>query len=159
MSIDYMFFDFREEHYTSIFRIWVITEALGYNSKGRSVLTLNKAQLIDLIVKNPSLFRRTCEFLSGKGTARTVGDVLYSTHIERSHRARQKDFLTKVLLLQAKGAIEFVREEDNYYLRCLQPLPVSDDESLAHLKSQLIAIKSVLSKSDAIIEKMILGAE
>jgi hypothetical protein len=159
MSIDYMFFDFREEQYTSMFRIWAIAEVLACNSKGRSVLTLNKAQLVDLIVKNPSLFRRACEFLSGKGTARTVGDVLYSTHVDRSHRVRQKDFLTKVLFLQEDGVVELVRKEEDYYLRCIQPLPVSDDESLVHLKSQLLAIKSILGKSDAIIEKMILGAE
>lgn len=159
MSIDYMFFDFRDEHYTCLFRIWAIAETLHTNSKGRHVLTLNKAQLIDLIIKNPSLFRTTCEFLSGKGTARVVGDVLYNTNIDRSHRESQKDFLTKVLRLEAEGIIELSREEDGYYLKCLKPLPVSDDESLTHLKSQLVAIKNVLSKSDAIIEKMILGAE
>lgn len=159
MSIDYMFFDYREEQYTSVFRIWAIAETLDRNSKGRNVLTLNKALLIDFIVKNPSLFRRTCEFLSGKGTARMVGDVLYSTHVDKSHRTRQKDFLAKILLLQKDGVVNFFREEEDYYLQCLQPLPISENESLIHLKSQLVAIKGILSKSDAVIEKMILGAE
>lgn len=159
MSIDYMFFDFREEHHTSIFRIWAIAEAMDRNTKGKNILTLSKAQLIDLIVKNPSLFRRTCELVSGKGTAKSIGDILYSTHVDRSHRARQKDFLTKVLILQAAGAIELVRDQTEYFLKCVQPLPVSDHESVVHLKSQLIAIKSVLGKSDAVIEKMILGVE
>lgn len=159
MSIDYMFFDFRDEHYTCLLRIWAIADKLDRNSKERHVLSLNKAQLIDLIIKNPSLFRSTCEFLSGQGTARVVDDILYSTHVDRSHRERQKDFLSKVLLLEAKGIVKLFREEDDYYLKCLQPLPISDDESLTHLKSQLIAIKKILSKSDAIIEKIILGAK
>lgn len=156
MSIDYVFFDYREEHYAALLRAWLIAEKLSKNRNGKLQLTVYKAQQIDHILKNPKLFRKACDFLSGSNPNRNICEALYSLNIT-GKAFDKKEFLIKTMQLSQAGIVEIIKEDDQSLIRCLIPPPTSQLESQIHLESQIIAIKGLIQKSESVVDKIIMG--
>ena len=157
MSIDYTFFDFREEHYSALYRTWLIAHILSANRNGKLQLSIYKAQQIDYIVKNPQLFRRACQFLSGPQSAINISEALYSSEVSKSQTFDKQNFLAKVLHLCGEGVIELVKEDGTFFVRCLISPPAPVISAQIHLESQIVAVKGLAQKTELFVNKIILG--
>lgn len=157
MSIDYVFFDFRDEHYSALFRAWLIAHKLSANRNGKLQLSTYKAQQLDYIIKSPKAFKKACHFLSGSTSSQNIPDTLYSTDNILDKQFTKKDFLTKLLQLCSLGILELVKEDTQTLIRCLITPPRSSTEHHLHLESQILSIKGLVTKSEAIVDQLILG--
>jgi hypothetical protein len=157
MSIDYTFFDLREEHYSALYRTWLIAHILSQNRNGKLQLSIYKAQQVDYIIKNPQLFRRACQFLSGPQSAMNVSEALYSFEINKSQTFDKQVFLAKVLRLQAERVVDLVKLEGAFFIKCIVSPPSPEMSAQIHLESQIVAIKGLAQKSELIVNKIILG--
>lgn len=158
MSLDYAFFDYRDEHYSALFRLWLIIDKLNKNRNEKLQLSLYKAQQIDQIIKHPALFKKTSELLSGSNQSRHIGEALYSLSSNQGFGAEKKEFMGKIMQLVRSEIIELIKEGDQWLLKCLVPPPPSQCDSHVHIESQIIAIKGIVSKSESIVDSLILGA-
>ena len=157
MSIDYTFFDLREEHYSALYRAWLIAHILSANRNGKLQLSIYKAQQIDYIVKNPQLFRRACQFLSGPQSALSISEALYSSEINKSQTFDKHNFLAKAMQLCGEGVIELVKENGFFFVKCLISPPAPEISAQIHLESQIVAIKGLAQKTELVVNKIILG--
>lgn len=157
MSIDYTFFDLREERYSALYRAWLIADKLSENRKGKLQLSIYKAQQIDYIIKNPPLFKKACQFLSGPHSALNISEALYSSEINKSSTFNKKNFLIKIMQLSDAGIIQLNKENGQHLIKCLVRTPPSELATQLHLESQIIAIKGLVQKTESLINKIILG--
>lgn len=157
MSIDYVFFDFRDEHYSALFRAWLIAHKLSANRNGKLQLSTYKAQQLDYIIKSPRAFKRACHFLSGSISSQNIPDTLYNIDNVLDKPFAKKDFLSKLLQLCSMGILELVREDTQTLVRCLIPPPQSSAEYHLHLESQILSIKGLVAKSEPVVDQLILG--
>ncbi|MBH3391072.1 hypothetical protein I5S62_18365 [Pseudomonas putida] len=158
MSIDYVFFDFRDEHFSALYRAWLISHKLSANRNGKLQLSTYKAQQLDYIIKNPRAFKRACHFLSGAISSQNIPDTLYNIDGIFSKQFAKKDFLTKLLQLCRMGILELVKEDTQTLVKCLIPPPPSSTEFQSHLESQILSIKGLVTKSEPVVDQLILGA-
>ncbi|MGE4405332.1 hypothetical protein [Pseudomonas sp.] len=157
MSIDYVFFDFRDEHFSALFRAWLISHKLSANRNGKLQLSTYKAQQLDYIIKNPKAFKRACHFLSGSTASQNIPETLYNIDNIPDKPFAKKDFLIKLLQLCNMGILELVKEDAQTLVKCLIPPPPSSTEYQTHLESQILSIKGLLTKSEPVVEHLILG--
>ncbi|WP_298187585.1 hypothetical protein [uncultured Pseudomonas sp.] len=157
MSIDYAFFDFREEHYSALYRAWLIIYKLSENRNKKLQLSIYKAQQIDHIVKSPKLFKNACQFLSGPHSANDIPESLYNSEVKSTGAFDKKEFLTKVMLLSEAGIVELIRDDEHFLIKCLTPPPTSELPTQVQLESQIVAIKGLINKSESVLNKIILG--
>lgn len=158
MSIDYAFFDFREEHFSALFRAWLISHLLSANRNGKLQLSTQKAQQIDLIIKSPGIFKKACHFLSGVQASQNIPDTLYSSTSSALEKPlAKKEFSTRIFQLCNIGILELVKEDTQILIKCLVAPPQASTESQTHLESQILSIKGLVTKSESVVEQLILG--
>ncbi|TDK53840.1 hypothetical protein [Pseudomonas moraviensis] len=157
MSIDYTFFDLREERYSALYRVWLIAHILSANRNGKLQLSIYKAQQIDYIVKNPQLFKRACQFLSGAQSAVNISEALYNSEINKSKTFDKQDFLAKVMQLCSGGVIEIAKEDGVFFIKCLMSPPAPEISAQIHLESQIVAVKGLVQRAELVLNKIILG--
>jgi hypothetical protein len=150
-----LFFDFREERHAGLFRAWILISLLDKNKNNDCVLTIEKAAIIDFILKNPSLLSKAQTYL-GKHSS-SVGDILYNTNLQHGNAYKHKSFLATTLLLEHMGLVSLQKTGIEYFVRCETTPPDITDELYLELKSQILAIKGLVPKSISILTKHILG--
>ncbi|WP_397444126.1 hypothetical protein [Pseudomonas chlororaphis] len=149
--------DFREEYHTTLYRTWMLIDKLGKNKKGDPILSLDKASILDLIIKNPSLLKKARNYIGTPDTPNEIGDILYNTNLAQSHKTRKRSFLTTALLLSEMGLIELKKINSEYFVSCIISPSEPDNDLINQLTEQILSIKGLVSKSASVITNNILG--
>lgn len=74
--------DYREEFFVRLYRCWLIVSILGFNQKGKNILSIKKAAFFDFLVRNPKLFHEFLVKFDRLSNEPPCSEILYSSNID-----------------------------------------------------------------------------
>jgi hypothetical protein len=149
--------DYRSELYVNLYRVWLLVDTVALNKKGDKILELKKAALLDYIMKNPRLYRKSQIFLGKLDAHADEKEVLYRTNIQFGENQLIQQFLSSVIALEQMGYIELERKGIEFLLSTTEKKPSFQSDYSESWRTQAILIKGLVPKSINIINSNILG--
>lgn len=149
--------DYRSELYVNLYRVWLLVDTVALNKKGDKILELKKAALLDYIMKNPRLYRKSQIFLGKLDAHADEKEVLYRTNIQFGENQLIQQFLSSVIALEQMGYIELERKGIEFLLSTTEKKPSFQSDYSESWRAQAILIKGLVPKSINIINSNILG--
>jgi predicted transcriptional regulator len=107
--------DYREEFFVRLYRCWLIVSILGFNQKGKNILSIKKAAFFDFLVRNPKLFHEFLVKFDRLSNEPPCSEIL-SSNIDYGAFQEYQEFLKSVLVLESEGYLEITRAGDDFFI-------------------------------------------